>query len=67
LTWVAAWTRACSMDISMQHGPGHAAWTSACSMDMGMQHGQGHEHGHGRVAHGRTWTRHGHRLLLDRH
>jgi hypothetical protein len=33
---------ACSMDMGMQHGQGHAAWALACSKDIGMQHGQGH-------------------------
>jgi hypothetical protein len=50
----------------MLHGQMHAAWTGACSMDMDTQQEHGHEYGHGH-GHGHgQWTRHGHRLLLDR-
>jgi hypothetical protein len=40
---------ACSMDMGMQHGHGHAARTWACSTDMGMQYGHkvGLQHGPG--------------------
>ncbi len=55
------WTWACSTDVGMQHGQGHAAWILTCSMDVGIQHCQGnaawiricsmdmdmqHKHGH---------------------
>jgi hypothetical protein len=45
----AALIWACSMDVNMQHGQGHAAWTWTHSMDngntdyivdMNMKHGQ---------------------------
>jgi hypothetical protein len=42
-TWtskgIKTWTR--SMDMEMQHRPGHAAWTLSCSTDLNMHQGHG--------------------------
>ncbi len=42
LTWAAAWTWTCSMNMDMHNLHGLTAWTWTCSRDTDMQHRHGH-------------------------